>query len=125
MASMEDLIATINGGMHVGQQGSDLKDLHVRFPILVSLATLTTLTPGQTHPDPPSHHPDLSTHPSSPTREKDLPERTDATPSSRLIMERFPFPCSDHTAERHTRSCEAGDGIHNTSATTPGAQEWG
>lgn len=29
MASMEDLIATISGGLHAGQQGNDLKDLHV------------------------------------------------------------------------------------------------
>ena len=29
MASMDDLIATISGGLHAGQNGSDLKDLHV------------------------------------------------------------------------------------------------
>lgn len=34
MASMEDLIATISGGMHVGQQANDLKDLQVRLTSL-------------------------------------------------------------------------------------------
>ncbi|KAL7423138.1 3-keto-steroid reductase [Cryptotrichosporon argae] len=31
MASMDDLIATISGGMHVGQQANDLKDLHAKL----------------------------------------------------------------------------------------------
>ncbi|WOO77344.1 uncharacterized protein LOC62_01G000934 [Vanrija pseudolonga] len=31
MASMDDLIATINGGMHVGQQSGDLKELHAKL----------------------------------------------------------------------------------------------
>ncbi|GFZ45230.1 hypothetical protein JCM24511_02956 [Saitozyma sp. JCM 24511] len=31
MASMEDLIATISGGLHAGQQGNDLKDLHAKL----------------------------------------------------------------------------------------------
>lgn len=41
MASMDDLIATINGGLHAGQNGNDLKDLHVSLenPILESSTT--------------------------------------------------------------------------------------
>lgn len=31
MASIEDLIATISGGLHAGQQGNDIRDLHVSF----------------------------------------------------------------------------------------------
>lgn len=31
MASMDDLIATINGGLHAGQNGNDLKDLHAKL----------------------------------------------------------------------------------------------
>lgn len=41
MASMEDLIATISGGMHVGQQANDLKDLQVcplSYFVLCSIA---------------------------------------------------------------------------------------
>jgi len=36
---MEDLIATISGGMQVGQQGSDLKDLHVSTLLHVFYST--------------------------------------------------------------------------------------
>lgn len=42
MASMEDLVATINGGMHVGQQGADLKDLHVSDVVHLSLDVVST-----------------------------------------------------------------------------------
>ena len=39
---MEDLIATISGGMHVGKQANDLKDLQVRWsPSILSFLTLT------------------------------------------------------------------------------------
>lgn len=47
-ASMDDLIATINGGMHVGQQASDLKELHAALA-----QTLQNARPSQ-RPIPPT-----------------------------------------------------------------------
>lgn len=48
MASIEDLIATISGGLHAGQQGNDIRDLHVSFsrrlPILPQFAQLFLLS---------------------------------------------------------------------------------
>lgn len=49
MASIEDLIATISGGLHAGQQGNDIRDLHVSFsrrlPTLPQLPNFFTTFP--------------------------------------------------------------------------------
>ncbi|CAD6570811.1 MAG: hypothetical protein TREMPRED_006030, partial [Tremellales sp. Tagirdzhanova-0007] len=62
-ASMEDLVATINGGMHVGQEGADLKDLHAKLaktlhPIIpthrpIPPQTTAIMSPNGPMPPPP------------------------------------------------------------------------
>lgn len=45
MASIEDLIATISGGLHAGQQGNDIRDLHVSFSRPLSHPDLPNFSP--------------------------------------------------------------------------------
>ena len=86
MASMDDLIATINGNLHAGQQGEDLKELHVRIP-LCPLYIDQTLTPGQARSDT---QPGQSTVPPRSTAKYSHPaqrKRARTAPSSCFILE--------------------------------------
>ncbi|WVQ82974.1 hypothetical protein IAT38_005112 [Cryptococcus sp. DSM 104549] len=50
MASIEDLIATLSGGLHAGQQGNDLRDLHAKLA-----STINNPVPHPHYrPDPPT-----------------------------------------------------------------------
>lgn len=57
---MDDLIATINGGMHVGEQASDLKELHAALA-----QTLQNPRPAQ-RPIPPTTTTKLGPHSDGP-----------------------------------------------------------
>lgn len=69
MASIEDLIATISGGLHAGQQGNDIRDLHVSFSR--RLPTLPHLPNFFCFPISPS-----TTH----CKNNEQPTSTDSTP---------------------------------------------
>lgn len=60
MASIEDLIATISGGLHAGQQGNDIRDLHVSFsrrlPTLPQLPNFLPLFLAFPYTHPPHTH---------------------------------------------------------------------
>ncbi|OXG88434.1 3-keto sterol reductase [Cryptococcus neoformans A2-102-5] len=49
MASIEDLIATISGGLHAGQQGNDIRDLHAKLAQTIN----NPLPPPVHRPIPP------------------------------------------------------------------------
>ncbi|RSH81578.1 hypothetical protein EHS25_006200 [Saitozyma podzolica] len=76
MATMDDLIATISGGMHVSQEGYDLKALQ---EYLAQTIVLPNLPPGMSpstsyRPVPPSRAPSMTRKPSSyPSSHVDLP----------------------------------------------------
>lgn len=56
MASIEDLIATISGGLHAGQQGNDIRDLHVSFLARFPIPTCPTFRLFLYFPYPISPH---------------------------------------------------------------------
>ncbi|WVR06321.1 hypothetical protein IAU60_003351 [Kwoniella sp. DSM 27419] len=102
MASMEDLIAAINGDLHAGKQGDDLRDLHAKLS-----QTLNNPIPHSHYrPIPP---PSTATGPSGP-----LPPPAPASSWNTPPPNSFLFSSSPHAS----RSAQKGFNTNNASSSS-------